>query len=468
MSKKSLNIIFPVVFLKQSIALLDPENTETTWEYYLIENLSCGLIRDDQKSPIGYSGCLADRFYQQDKNTWIFELRSLKWSDGSEVTQQEIQSWINNLRTVPHRHLRYLPQVKSAEYNPSNRQLKLEFPFEMGNSILHELSLADSGLMPPNYKTEGWKKTVGPYSVESWDQVNRVLFLVANKFSPLFHLGMPEHAILRNTSSRDEKERFFKSVEMDIVPSTALSDPSILNIYKKNSDKVFEAHPSSIAFFYFNFENKMARSFTNRLQLASAIARLRPKIETLTADAFALKPESQLIPEGFAGRIDDTLISKTNLKQIEFKAKIGLPVNLQAFPKLVAELKLVLQEEGIDADFDFRDSNAFSDGEFARVYVFAGNQMDPSGSWSFLLGPPAGLMNKWLFDVEKEFNDVFGKANQFDSVERSKALHKAILEKAIAIPFMIGSHRYFISSRVNASKWNKFDSRLRLYELEWK
>jgi len=54
-----VKVLFPTKFLIPSNALLNPHNTETIWEYYLLENLSCGLVLDDSRSPDGFRGCLS-------------------------------------------------------------------------------------------------------------------------------------------------------------------------------------------------------------------------------------------------------------------------------------------------------------------------------------------------------------------------------------------------------------------------
>ena len=46
-------------------------------------------------------------------------------------------------------------------------------------------------------------------------------------------------------------------------------------------------------------------------------------------------------------------------------------------------------------------------------------------------------------------------------------LHKKILESYIAVPVMIGKQKYFLSDQINVSRWNRFDSRLRIYEIRW-
>ncbi|MBI4925722.1 MAG: hypothetical protein HY843_07340 [Bdellovibrio sp.] len=77
---------FPFGVLKKDATLLDLSNTETTYEYYLLENLSMGLIRDDVREPSGYASAIAESWKQKNSKTWQFKIKSpLFWSDGSPM-----------------------------------------------------------------------------------------------------------------------------------------------------------------------------------------------------------------------------------------------------------------------------------------------------------------------------------------------------------------------------------------------
>lgn len=482
MFETPLNVVFPVALLKPNISLLDPENTETVWEYYLLENLSCGLIRDSQSSADGYDGCIAERFYQESPSTWVFHLRQLIWSDGTEVSLTEIKSWISNFRSNPHRHIRFLKLVKTVEYDETSGILRLTFQFPMDNSILHELSLADSGLMPISYKTKGWGRTVGPFKVESWEPSQGVLKLSANSFSPLFRNEMPQSVTLQNVKSVEEKAQLFSKISMDIVPATALTDPKLLAIFKETSSQQVDAHPSSILFLHFNYLNPDAKVLDFRLKIMKAIQRIRPQIELLSSKDFPLHAETQMVPLGFSGRLTSShssshaieigldyqnQIKKASDDVLQF-IKIRLPEGLRVYPDLVSAFSRCLLEGGFQVSFDFNDNSNQPVDEIGRVYGFVGNQLDSSGSWSFLLAPPKGPLSPWLPELKDVFDQVFAANNWAKRREASEALHQTLLENAIAIPLLVGQHRYFLSARVDASRWNPLDSRLRLYELGWR
>lgn len=471
MPRGPLKVMFPIGVLKSSIALIDHENAETVWEYYLLENLSCGLVRDSRSSPAGYEGCLADKFYQEDPRSWTFQLKDLAWSDGSKVSEIEIRTWIQNLRLMSHRHVQFLPRMKSVLFDPATKKLKLSFPFTVDSSILHELSLADSGLMPVDYHSKGWGKTIGPYFVKSWDFKNGILRLVANSFSPLFRQEMPQEVELLNISAVDNKSQLFKEIPADIVPATALTDPKILSLYKKNSEQMVEAHPSSIFFLYFNHLNSNAHDLNFRLKIANIFAKVRFDLEKNTSVEFPLFPESQMVPAGFSGRLDHVQLEVNGKSTKSFdvdKVKIRFPEGLKQFPRLFETIREDFLGEGIGFEAVFGDVSTQEEDEAARCYGFVGNQLDSSGSWSFLIGPPKGQLSNWLPNLRKEFDQIFKVESLEERLEASRVLHQKILSNAFTIPFMIGRHRYFLSNQVDATRWNPFDSRLRLYELRWK
>ncbi len=467
-NREPLNVVFPVGLLKQDISLLDPENTESIWEYYLLENIGCGLVRDSQDSSLGYVGCLSEKFYQEDSHTWVFYLRDLRWSDGMVVAPSEILEWMNDLRSKPHRHIRYLKRVDEISFEPTLRKLTLKFPFKIGISILHELSLADAVLLPSEYKILGWQKTVGPYYVEKWDIENRVLQLASNAHSPLYRVDMPDRIVLKNVSTMAEKFEYFTKHKMDIVPSTSFTDPRLLSSYERSASQTFNGHPSSILFLCFNHLNPMTYNVNVRLQIAKIVAQFRNGLKDVVKDKYPLVAETQMIPFGFNGRLegDHSDLSVGDQELEVSKIRIRVPKQLELYSELMSYLSSIFKKNGIILEVNYSDetSNEIYE-EFGRLVSFVGNQQDSSGSWSFLLGPPLGPLSSWLPDLKKEFDDIYNQSGWEEQLEASRRLHRKILYGGYAIPLLTGRIRHFLSSRVDASRWNRFDARLRFYEL---
>lgn len=468
MSEPALKILFPVSLLKDGAALLDPDNTETIWEYYLLENISCGLVRDSKFSATGYQGCLADRFYQENSNTWVFHIPERNWSDGTVVTSGEILDWIESLRTGNKRHIKYLSLADKVIYSEAERVLKIHFPFEMDATILHELSLADSGLFPSNYKTVGWSKTVGPYSVESWNYTKSTLQLAANRYSPLFNEDMPMNAVLTKLKDPSLRSEIFKAIPFDVVPVLETASLKNTKMVLPNAPQVWSSHPMGISFFYFNSQNKQALDINNRQIFATAIKDARSYIATLTDPDNPLYPEDQMIPKGFSGRLNATPNVKPLKPNSTLTIKIRVSSNFKDMPKLTDKMQQIFLDHGIKVEFEYADRSTFNNDEFAGIYSFAGNQQDSSGSWSFLAGPPHGLLSTWSVNFQEEYNQVFNAVDLKNRQQHLLNLHETILKKFIAVPFMAGTSRYLLSENIDASNWNQFDARIRIYDLRRK
>jgi hypothetical protein len=176
-----------------------------------------------------------------------------------------------------------------------------------------------------------------------------------------------------------------------------------------------------------------------------------------------------MIPNGFNGRLDNfngfsQIQGRESLKGLK-AAKIRFPTSLEFFPKLLAAFQDAFLMVGVQLEIVLSDEKNRPSDELANCFGFVGNQLDPSGSWSFLLNPPLGPLSQWLSEVKSEFEAVYAAQNKIDSISQSKLLHSKLLSEAYVIPFMIGKHRYFFSKRIDDSRWNPFDSRMRLYQL---
>lgn len=469
MSVPTLKILFPVILLKEGPVLLDPDNTESIWEYYLLENIACGLVRDSKFSATGYEGCLADRFYQENPNTWVFHIPERKWSDGTIVTTGEILNWIESLRQDSKRHIKYLKLADKIAFVETERNLKIHFPIEMDSTILHELSLADSGLFPSDYKTAGWSKTVGPYFVKSWSYSEGTLLLTANKYSPLFKEEIPKDVDLSKLKDPSLRNQIFKTLHVDVVPIGAGASLKIIKTVLPNAPQIWTSHPMSFSFFYFNIKNKYSLDVHYRHLFAAAVNDVRSYITALADPDNPLYPEDQMIPSGFNGRLNSTpdLPKPLRFDKV-LNIKVLLGTAFKEMPTLTKKMQHILLNYGFAVEFEYADRSTFNNDEFAGVYSFLGNQQDASGSWSFLAGPPHGVLSSWSKNFQEEYNQVFEATDLKNRQQHLQNLHEIILKKFIAVPFMIGTQRYLLSKNIDASNWNQFDARLRIYDIRRK
>jgi MarR-like DNA-binding transcriptional regulator SgrR of sgrS sRNA len=464
----ALKVVFPIRLLQRNQSLLDPYNTETVWEYYLLENLACGLVRDSVASSTGYDGCLAENFYQPDPKTWVFKVKDIRWSSGEPISVDEIDSWIHNLSTGNHRHIRYLKKARSIEFDPHSRLLTFKFDDPIGNVLLHELSLADATFIPTDFKKNGWHKTAGPYFVKLWKPDENRLVLEANIYSPIFSERMPREIELFACDDPEQRNAAFTSFEVDILPVSAHARPSLFLKPIANAPQTFWAYPTTIYFFNFNSRNALAKIAKIRHAFAGVVREIRSEIDNLTLNGGALKMESQMIPLGFQGRLTSVIDPSWQPAALKGQTiRIALYSSFQEQPSLIEALQVGFQKYGVDLQIQYDDASKFkSDDQFVIIYGFVGNQLDASGSWSFLLGPN-GPLNSWTDEIADDYSTIFesGKAGQRDAI--FKGIHQRVLSESIAVPLLIGQQRYLMSQRINFDRWNKFDARMRFYELRW-
>src|SRR5690349_8556483 len=85
-----LEVLFPLVYLTHSDRIIDPSDLKTDVEYYLLENLAVGLLRDSMDGSSGYGPALATAWRQASERRWEFDLRKdNRWSDGKPILGTE-------------------------------------------------------------------------------------------------------------------------------------------------------------------------------------------------------------------------------------------------------------------------------------------------------------------------------------------------------------------------------------------
>lgn len=468
-SNANFNSFFWLKDFKDGPELLDPHNIEFVSEYYILENLSCGLVRDSKQAPSGYVGCIAERFFQSDRKTWIFKIRKLKWSDGTDVTKYEIQSWITGLKNNQSRHIQFMNKATYISYDEESRELKIGFHMDATPALLHELSLADAGLFPTNYKSAGWQKTIGPYVVKKWSKVDHQLILSANLLSPLYNLEMPQEVELRRLNDPRLRSEVFKSIKTDFVPLGPLTPDDQVSLLTKNAPQIYVSHPTFLLFFILNKKNKLANDPIARMEFEKVIELAQSRFISTNSSSSTFKIETQMIPEGFDGRLHQIKRKKINqIKLLKNRTiRIRLANDVRAIDDLYrplvesfAALNIQLQSKSWDGQtFDNED-------DFAGISAFHSNQREPSGSWSFLLYSHHGVIHPWLENLSVEFTSL--KEDTLNRFGKNfyLRLHEQILALNFTVPYLIGSQRYLLSARVDPSEWNKFDSRVRFYELK--
>lgn len=459
---KTLRVGYPLFALRQDQRILDPDNTELIYHYYLLENLALGLVRDSSQSPSGYAPGLAQSWEHPSPMRWIFHLHpDLAWSDGNPIEPLVIAAHIERLAKNKHRHIVYLKGLKSATVR--NREIVLDFHSPTNEGLIHELGLADAALLHPDNLTKGWGITSGPFTVEAYEPGRR-LVLRKNKRhrEPIDYPDSVELVPF----TMDTIGEFFDSVDIDLlkvpVPSFRGANPKIL----ANAPQILRGYPTWIYYFYFNTKKPMwldgraRREFMSEVDLA------------LKGFSYAdLKRETQLIPEGYSGRLGGPMVpeeaSSTLLKDRRLRINM-LPSFSDGAPIREALLS-GFARAGVSLEIGYASGPKNSKDEAdVQMSQFTGNQHDAMGSWQFMFSASHGDLAHFRPEVEGVFRQIMAA----DTDERREAglrtMHSQVLKEAYAVPLFIEPGIIAASKRVDLSRLNPFDMRLRFYEVQWK
>lgn len=469
-SYKPVRAFFPFLVLRPGPTLIDPSNTESTYEYYLLENLSLGLIRDATNDPTGYEPALAETWRQISPSEWEFQLKhGLKWSDGSPIRCADWENHFKRLKESGSRHLQYLKNIERVACDSSRDLLRLSFSHPTPGMLLHELSLADSGLLHPSNLLSGWKVTCGAYTVAQYDPDQKLLQLSPNQHFALQHETAVAPIELVNADLSKDPQ-WFKSDSIDLVSVAAYTFRSIIQNAAKRAPVVTSGHPNVIHFFIFNKDHPAAARATQRLAFKSL---LEDFSKGHPAPAENLKYQSQMIPSGYSGWLPhwrpNLSMGSSEEKLASGPLKVTLPTPWKELKPYFDSLQLFASSRGVKLDFRFENpppTHPFEKDDFAQLRVFKGNQKDPLGSWSFLVEGEQAPLRLFGQELKPFLNAAVNAPSETVRTESLAALHRDVLEKGYAIPFLVEAPPVLTSSRISLRRWNQFDMRLRFYDLE--
>jgi MarR-like DNA-binding transcriptional regulator SgrR of sgrS sRNA len=461
--QQEFTVLFPFGVLKDSPALLDPKNTQNTAEYYLLENLTCGLVRDSLSDPRGYAGCLAERWKQITPTEWKFWISTkAQWSDRSPITLEQIRDHLLDLKQNPTRHIQMLRKLQDVVILRDERALTLKFSTPMGEWLLHELSLADSGILPINYASKGWGVTAGAYSVVSY-KPKQELILKLNPEHPFSTPHSPRTVRLFRVPTLEEQVEALKTGKMSLYSAAAFTWQKRFREFDKVGVKILEGFPNTIHFLVPNLEHPEAKAAENR----SAFANLVQKTARET-NSDRLTPETQMLPQGYAGRLEKTpMRSKSALKpgtRLDLEVWAEWKEHPEFFDRLVTNAK--------DLGLDLRVH--YSGGKekipqgiipFAKTSAFKGNQKDALGSWSFLFNETNGDLKRSLPQFASKLTQSIQASTPVEREQALASIHTDVLAGNLAIPTFAERSRTYHQSNIDLSAWNIYDTRLRLYEV---
>ena len=466
--RATVNVLFPTMMLRNAPTFVDPTNLNTIYEYYLLENLAAGLIRDDVSDPRGYRPVLAETWRQVDQFTWEFRLRpGLTWSDGQALTGEQIAKHLLSLRGRQSRHLAQLSEIKDVRVTDDGSTLTLVFEKPTNGGLLHEISLADAALVSDDNLTHGWQVSSGPYSVESYDHSNQSLVLRLNPQNPLASPTSPRLIRLFWIKDREAVLRAFSDDKADLYYQGTLGFRERAQILRRSAPQVYQGFPTSLCFFSFGPQHPLVRDRRARREFAMIVQAALRDLKISDDISF----DNQFVPSDYAGRLPQQPLLHEEIVALRGQSLVVNvdPIFMQA-PAVTERLRDFAATYGVELTFLFQNilASKGDHGEFALFQSFKGNQKDAIGSWNFLFSQDHGPLA--LFAGEVRALMAAAEAEQDDDRRTAKiqALHRQVLDEAYGVPFWMEAPAILASNRVGLSNVNRFDLRLRFYDILWK
>lgn len=460
----TLRVIYPVGLLSAEDRLLDPANLNSVYHYYLLENLASGLVSDSLESSSGCKGVLAESWRQDGERTWSFRIRpNLKWSDGSSLSGEQLRDFFTALATKNSRHLVAMRSLASVVWHAVLRELSFEFSKPTNNSILHELSLADSAVLHPANQSQGWAVTSGFYSVSKYDKGTGIT-LVANSNHPQFSADAPTTVRLYQPAL---KEWSFKEEQADLwaVPTPSFS--AIARKRRSEAPEVKEGLPTAIYYFEFNPKHPLGISLSARAAFKSLVQEYFSKSVPHLEEA---RFENQLIAPGYPSRLEEFSTSPASREGINELRRRPLSLSLYYFAKelpwMSDQFAAFLEQAGVKADLSFERYRSPDPKDwFARASIFSGNQKDSIGTWSFLFSDKISPLGAFRDLVKSDLENATGTPAEAERETLLQRIHRTTLQQALVVPFLLEKRYAIHSNRINLSRWNPFDMRMRLYDV---
>jgi ABC-type transport system substrate-binding protein len=467
-NRETLKVKYPLALLLDDASLFDPANHDSVYTYYLAENLGAGLVRDDTASPSGYAPILAASWIWDGDKVWKFHLRpDARWSDGSTVTGEQVVAHMRELASGTHRHLQKLRDLKSVAFDEPSHVLTLVFGSTTNDAILHELSLADAILYQRDQAGKPrWDVTSGPYYVSTFAP-GRELELRKNRHSVLASAEAPNSVLLSDNSPAKDRQTEYPFGDADLANVPAPTFSQFSQSIMSQAEEIKEGASSSIIYFAVNPDHPLSADGKARSELRQLLQRA---FGTATLPR-GVHSERQMIPAAYDGRLSSCPDETGKIETLR-----GKTVVLQVIPSMkdlsdetINHLYSVFATETIELKLKFLpyfEKNPDND-HMARIGIFAGNQKDAGGSWSFHFSGEGDL---WPFRHDYE-GGLRRLADAKSAEVRAKALadlHMDVLDKAHLIPVMSAANYVAHSSRVSLDRWDPFDMRMRFYEVRWR
>ncbi|MBP6217725.1 MAG: hypothetical protein KA436_03980 [Oligoflexales bacterium] len=460
MHKQILKVALPLQFFKGQ-KLLDPQNLNYIYEYYLLENLGSVLLREDAREPGGYRAELMEGYQQESSYSWAFVLkRDLRWSDGSLIQAEDLAQSLLRLSKKGSRHHLILNDLQSVDFDESSRVIRLRFSQKVEQEdLLHELSLADASLLHPRNFQDDWTVSSGHFFVEKMSSEKNVLTLKANPYLPVERKPEVQSVELRDGSTQ---EGTLSLLGYDMMKRPPYSFQEKIKKLEDQAKKIWLGHAITIYYFYFGKDHLLTKDLKSRQEFSHLVA-LAYRSLTKTPSLFY---EEQIVPEGFSGRLKSFSRHLEPIENLRGKTlKLVFDSRLSGSDFLTTPLLEVGRQHGVQFEIEFSSDKNVLNQAFAVMTNFVGNQKSPLGSWSFLYSEQGSV--GYFREEAQSFLQAVIKSSKEDRFSRLMDLHKFSLDQTFLVPFMCEQHAILASERVDLSALNPFDQRMRFFEVKW-
>lgn len=451
-----LIVVFPLAALLQDQRIVDPENTQFIAQFYLLENISRGLVRDSADSPEGYAPGIARSWTRLSSKRWALDIDpDARWSDGTPITAAQVASHLERLSRGRHRHVVYLKNLSSIR--GVGHRLELTFRTQTNAGLIHELSLADTFMLHPRNWEGDWSIGSGPFVVEKYVP-GEILALRSNARFP-DSAAFPEHVDLIEIPW-EARPAMFKDRRVDLYrtpgPHFARSNQPVFAA----APKAYRGYPTSIYYFAFKPGRWLDKSVAARREIASLLMSSLQGIRLPEMSA-----ESQMVPKGFAGRLADDIVlpPRSTSAKVPEALSIGLPPAFQTVPQVADSIVRTFARRGVSVTVTFEGDRSAD----INLCAFIGNQRDALGSWRFLLSPDHGELRAALPGVRRFLERAASTDDPSTRDEMLLKIHRTVLADAYAVPAFIEPNVFLHSRRVDPSRISRFDMRLRFYDVRW-
>ena len=452
-----LTVAFPIDLLRTDRRILDPENTQTVIEYYLLENISEGLVRDSPQSVTGYEPAIARSWERLSPRRWALDLDpGFKWSDGSPVTPKQVAAHLNRISDGRHRHLIYLKKLRNVDI--SGHRLVLNFGAPVNDGLLHELSLADAFLLHSRNLQGDWSIGAGPYVIDSFSP-GKHLLLRRNPLSPR-SAQAPESVSLIQIPWKD-RPRMFKDQGVDLYrangPHFSRANQPILSAAPAS----YRGYPTNIYYLSFTPASPLAKNASQRRRIAAIVKSALSGIRLP-----GLAPEQQLVPQGFTGTLPPKASpsARPSASPLPKSLAINLWPSFRSVPQMEQALLKKFAAEGTALTVSYEDDEHAD----IEMHSFIGNQRDSLGSWAFLLSPGQGELRDARRKVEKAIDAATSTDDPRVREALLKEIHMTLISEAFAIPLFVEPNIFLHTPRIDLSRISRFDMRLRFYDVRWR